>query len=58
MLVARLARVVPSSEKINIDFVCETMNFGSPNLTILKKKSKNTTKYHNIFTISSFLGSE
>ena len=38
--------------------VCETVIFGSPNLTILKKKSKNTTKYHNIFTISSFLGSE
>ena len=48
----------PSSEKINIDFVCETVNFGSPNLTILKKKFKNTTKFHNIFTISSFLGSE
>ena len=38
--------------------VCETMIFGSPNLTILKKKSKNTTKYHNIFTIPSFLGSK
>ena len=58
MLVARLARAAPSSEKINIDFVCEIVNFDSPNLTILKKKSKNTTKYHNIFTISSFLGSE
>ena len=23
-----------------------------------KKKSKNTTKYHNIFTIPSFLGSK
>ena len=38
--------------------VCETVNFGSPNLTILKKKSKSTTKYHNVFTIPSFLGSE
>ena len=38
--------------------VCETMIFGSPNFTILKKKSKNTTKYHNIFTIPSFLGFE
>ena len=52
------ARAAPSSEKINIDFVYETVNFGSPNLTILKKKSKNKTKYHNIFTISLFLGSE
>ena len=52
------ARAAPSSEKINIDFVCETVNFCSPNLIILKKKSKNTTKYHNIFTISLFLGSE
>ena len=51
-------RAAPNSEKINIDFVCETVNFGSLNLTILKKKSKNTTKYHNIFTISSFLESE
>ena len=48
----------PSSEKINVNFVCEIVKFGSPNLTILKKKFKNTTKYHNIFTISSFLGSE
>ena len=38
--------------------VCETVIFGSPNLTILKKKFKNTTKYHNIFTIPSFLGFE
>ena len=38
--------------------VCETINFGSPNFTILKKKSKSITKYHNIFTIPSFLGSE
>ena len=52
------AHAAPSCEKINIDFVCETVNFGSPNLIILKKKSKNTTKYHNIFTISSFLGSK
>ena len=51
-------RAVSSSEKINIDFVCKIVNFGSLNFIILKKKSKNTTKYHNIFTISSFLGSE
>ena len=38
--------------------VCETVNFGSLNWTILKKKSKNITKYHNIFTIPSFLGFE
>ena len=38
--------------------VCETVNFGSLNLTILKKKFKNTTKYYNIFTIPSFLGSK
>ena len=46
------------SEKININFVCKIVNFSSPNLIILKRKFKNTTKYHNIFTISSFLGSE
>ena len=34
------------------------LNFGSLNMIILKKKSKNTTKYHIIFTISSFLRSE
>ena len=38
--------------------VYETVNFGSLNLTILKKKFKNTTKYYNIFTIPSFLGSK
>ena len=38
--------------------VCETVNFGSLNLIILKKKFKNTTKYYNIFTIPSFLGSK
>ena len=38
-----------SIEKINIDFEYEIVNFGSPNLIILKKKSKNTIKYHNIF---------
>ena len=48
----------PSSEKINIDFVCEIVNFDLSNLIILKKKSKNTIKYHNIFTISLFLGSK
>ena len=50
--------VQPNSEKINIDFGYEIVNFSSPNLVILKKKSKNTTKYHNIFIISSFSGSE
>ena len=53
-----LLALAASSEKINIDFVCEIMNFGSLNLIILNKKSKNITKYHNIFTISSFLKSE
>ena len=42
-----------SSEKINIDFVCEIVNFGSPNLIILKKKVKEYNKisqyFHNIF---------
>ena len=38
-----------SIEKINRDFEYEIVNFGSPNLIILKKKSKNTIKYHNIF---------
>ena len=38
--------------------VCEIVNFGSPNLTILKKKSKNTIKYYNVLTIPSFLGFE
>ena len=52
------AHAVSTSEKINIDFVGKIVNFGSLNLIILKKKSKNTTKYHNIFIISSFLGSE
>ena len=47
------ARAASSGEKINIDFVCEIMNFGSPNLIILKKKSKNITKYHNIFTVGT-----
>ena len=34
------------------------MNFCSPNLTKPKKKSRNVTKYHNIFTISLFLAVE
>ena len=38
------ARAASSSEKINIDFVCEIVNFGSLNLIILKKKSNNTKK--------------
>ena len=32
--------------------VSETVNYGSPNFTRPKKKIRNTTKYHNIFTIS------
>ena len=32
--------------------VPETVNFGSQILTKPKKKSRNTTKYHNSFTIS------
>ena len=32
----------------------KTVNFGSPSLTKPKKKPRNTTKYHNIFTISFF----
>ena len=43
------ARAASSIEKINIDFEYEIVNFGLPNLIILKKKSKNTIKYHNIF---------
>ena len=35
--------------------VCETVNFCAPNLTKPKKKSRNTTKCHNIFTILLFL---
>jgi len=34
--------------------VLETMNFGSKDFTKPKKKPRNTTKYHNIFTISFF----
>ena len=32
--------------------VSETVNYGSPHFTKPKKKTRNTTKYHNIFTIS------
>ena len=46
----------PSSEKINIDFVCETVNFYSLNLIILKKKSG--IRIQQNITISSFLGFE
>ena len=34
--------------------VCETVNFCSSNMTKPKKKSRNTTKCHNIFTIPLF----
>ena len=47
-----LARAASSTEKININFVCEIVNFGSLNLIILKKKSKNTT---NITIFSQYL---
>ena len=48
-MAARARHMLPSSERININFVCEIVIFYSPNLIILKKKSKNITKYHNIF---------
>ena len=35
--------------------VHKIVNFGSPKLTKPKKKSKNTTKFHNNFTIHLFL---
>ena len=58
VLAARVKQVLPNNEKININFVCEIVNFDSSNLIILKKKFKNTIKYHNIFIISSILRSE
>ena len=58
LLVLKLCIKNKQTKRQHKKIVYEIVNFGSPNLTILKKKSKNTTKYHNIFTISSFLGSE
>ena len=58
LLVLKLCIKNKQTKRQHKKIVCETMIFGSPNFTILKNKSKNTTKYHNIFTIASFLGSE
>ena len=38
----------------NKKIVCKTVNFGLPNLTKPKMKSKNVIKCHNIFTIPLF----
>ena len=56
LLVLKLCIKNKQTKRQHKKIVCETVNFGSPNLTILKKKSKNSTEYHNIFTIPSFLG--
>ena len=53
LLVLKLYIKNKQTKRQHKKIMCETMNFGSPNLTILKKKSKNTTKYYNIFTIPS-----
>ena len=58
LLVLKLYIKNKQTKRQHKKIVFETVNFGSPNLAILKKKSKNTTKYYNIFTIPSFLGSE
>ena len=58
LLVLKLCIKNKQTKRQHKKIVYETVNFGSTNLTILKKKSKNTTKYYNIFTISSFLGFE
>ena len=58
LLVLKLYIKNKQTKRQHKKIVYETVNFGSPNLTILKKKSKNTTKYYNIFTIPSFLGYE
>ena len=58
LLVLKLYIKNKQTKRQHKKIVFETVNFGSPNLTILKKKSKNTTKYYNIFTIPLFLGSE
>ena len=58
LLVLKLYIKNKQTKRQHKKIVCETVNFGLPNLTILKKKSKNTTKYYNIFTIPSFLGFE
>ena len=58
LLVLKLCIKKKQTKRQHKKIVCETVNFGSPNLTILKKKSKNTIKYHSIFTIPSFLGFE
>ena len=58
LLVLKLYIKNKQTKRQHKKIMCETMNFGSSNLTILKKKSKNTTKYYKIFTIPSFFGSE
>ena len=58
LLVLKLYIKNKQTKRKHKKIVRETVNFGSPNLAILKKKSKNTTKYYNIFTIPSLLGSE
>ena len=58
LLVLKLYIKNKQTKRQHKKIMCETMNFGSPNLTILKKKSNSTTKYYNIFTIPSFLASE
>ena len=40
------ARAISSSEKININFVCEIVNFDSPNLIILDRKSTRLNSSH------------
>ena len=58
LLVLKLCIKNKQTKRQHKKIVCETLNFGSPNLTILRNKSKNTKNYYNIFTIPSFLGSE
>ena len=58
LLVLKLYIKNKQTKRQHKKIVFETVNFGSPNLTILKKEFKNPTKYYNIFTIPSFLGSE
>ena len=54
LLILKLCIKKKNNKRQYKKIVCETVIFGSPNLTILKKKSKNTKKYHNIFTIPFF----
>ena len=52
LLVLKLYIKNKQTKRQHKKIVCETVNFGSPNLTILKKKSKNTK---NITTFSQYL---